>query len=139
MQAKIQKFHEAKLNSSKYSILNGLLLYRGDVYIGLIQTFREQILFYGYYSLLGGHSRVHKIIHRIYSKFYWKGMHKDVKSYIKECDTCQRQNRKYSTYRATLAIAYSNSGMERYINGFHGRVAYLKWSLNYPSGNGLFI
>ncbi|GJY73683.1 ty3-gypsy retrotransposon protein [Tanacetum coccineum] len=34
--------------------------------------------------------------------FYWKGMHKMVKQFIKECDTCQRQKPDLATYSSYI-------------------------------------
>nr|GEV06356.1 Ty3/gypsy retrotransposon protein [Tanacetum cinerariifolium] len=36
--------------------------------------------------------------HKIGTMFYWKGMHKGLKRFIRECDTCQRQNPNVSAY-----------------------------------------
>lgn len=40
-------------------------------------------------SPLGGHSGVKATLARLSAIFYWPGMHKDVKTYIQQCSTCQ--------------------------------------------------
>lgn len=39
---------------------------------------------------LGGHSGYLKTYHRLKKDFYWAGMSRDLKQYIKECDMCQK-------------------------------------------------
>ena len=41
-------------------------------------------------SLLGGHSGYLKSLHRAKKDWFWHGMKKDIKAYIRGCDTCQR-------------------------------------------------
>jgi hypothetical protein len=46
-------------------------------------------------SALGGHSGIVPTIKRIRALFHWKGISKDVKQFVKNCDVCQRS--KYET------------------------------------------
>ena len=39
---------------------------------------------------LGGHSGYVKTLYRVKQDFYWPGMKKDLRQYIKECDVCQQ-------------------------------------------------
>ena len=39
---------------------------------------------------LGGHSSYLKTFHRLQKDFYYSGMGRDLKQYIKECDVCQK-------------------------------------------------
>jgi len=40
---------------------------------------------------LSGHLGFTKTKHRIESRYYWKSMDRDIKSYVKSCDKCQRR------------------------------------------------
>ena len=41
-------------------------------------------------SPIAGHAGTHKTHARIKREFFWNGMHSDVRTYIRECDVCQR-------------------------------------------------
>ncbi|GJU62053.1 retrotransposable element Tf2 [Tanacetum coccineum] len=48
------------------------------------------------------HSGTTVTVHRLKSLFYWKGVHKEVKQFIRECDTCQRQKPDLAAYPGLL-------------------------------------
>jgi hypothetical protein len=70
------------------------------------------------------HSGYEKTLHRARRDFYWKVMRKDIKSFIRECEVCQRNKResispagllikkKYFSSRAVAASPYSHSGVD---------------------------
>jgi hypothetical protein len=62
---------------------------------------REQILHLLHSGPQEGHSGFHKTLHRAKSEFYWKGMRKEVRRFIKECDICQ-QNKSENIHPAGL-------------------------------------
>lgn len=39
---------------------------------------------------IGGHTGVNKTRDTLTSRFYWKGMSRDIEQFIHECDRCQR-------------------------------------------------
>ena len=41
-------------------------------------------------SPLGGHAGFHKTYQRVKREFFWKNLKGDVRQYVKECDSCQR-------------------------------------------------
>ena len=51
---------------------------------------------------MGGHSGTTVTVHRLKTMFYWKGMHKMVKQFIRECDICQRQKPDLAAYPGLL-------------------------------------
>jgi len=42
----------------------------------------------------GGHFAKDATFNKISTRFYWKGMYKDIEEYIKKCDACQRRGNK---------------------------------------------
>jgi hypothetical protein len=48
-----------------------------------------------------GHSGYEKTLYRAKRDCYWQGMRKDIKKFIRECDTCQ-ENKHYNLFPARL-------------------------------------
>jgi hypothetical protein len=74
--------------NSKFSIRQGILLYKKKVYIPSI--LQDKVLQFVHSSPLAGHAGYDKTIHRARKDFFWTGMKSDVKRFIRECDICQR-------------------------------------------------
>jgi hypothetical protein len=72
-----------------YSLQQGLLLYKGRLWIVKGSSFQFQLLDYIHANPSFGHSGFHKTVHRAKRDFYWKGMRKDIKKLVRECDICQ--------------------------------------------------
>lgn len=51
---------------------------------------RELILEIAHSTPLAGHMSINRTRYRVYSHFFWPGVDKDIKTYIKCCDLCQR-------------------------------------------------
>ncbi|WP_254554272.1 integrase zinc binding domain-containing protein, partial [Salmonella enterica] len=47
---------------------------------------------------VGGHSGVHVTAKKLGEVFYWKGLKKMVKQWVRDCDVCQRQKQDLSAY-----------------------------------------
>jgi hypothetical protein len=88
LQSLMQKVEQGLLANTKFSIRQGILLYKKRVYIPSI--LKEKVLQFVHSSSLAGHAGYDKSIHRARKDFFWPGMKADVKSFIRECDTCQR-------------------------------------------------
>ena len=43
---------------------------------------------------IGGHFGKDATYNRINTRFWWKGMYKDIERHIKTCDSCQRRGNK---------------------------------------------
>jgi hypothetical protein len=85
-----QKYQKGELNISKYQWQNGLLFYKGRIHLGTLTPFQQQVLHEMHSSPLGGHMGTHKTIARIKKEFYWSGLRRAVRKYVRECDICQR-------------------------------------------------
>ena len=83
--------------SKHYTLRNGLILYKGRIFLGPSCCLKPRVLSHVHDSPLGGHSRYLKSFHRLKQDFWWQGMKSDLKKYIKKCVVCQQ--RKHETYR----------------------------------------
>uniref|UniRef100_A0A2N9H0U4 Integrase catalytic domain-containing protein n=1 Tax=Fagus sylvatica TaxID=28930 RepID=A0A2N9H0U4_FAGSY len=73
-----------------YTLNQGLLLYKDRFYIGKESGMKIKVLALIHDSPLRGHSGYLKSLHRAKKDWFWHGMKKDIKAYIRGCDTCQR-------------------------------------------------
>jgi len=67
--------------------------------VGKDQEVRRQILVWLHATACGGHSGRDFTLHRVKSVVYWKGMTKDVRRFVQQCQVCQRS--KYDTSAST--------------------------------------
>lgn len=92
--AEVQQILQSIVGSSeatgKFSLQNGLLLYKGKIYLGRNCSLKSKVLSLAHDSPLGGHSSYLKTFHRAKRDWFWWGMKQDLKDYIKSCDICQR-------------------------------------------------
>lgn len=63
---------------------------KNKLVVGKDATLRSELLKLFHSSPIAGHSRVSATLQRLKSYFYWKGQTKDVRQFIRHCDTCQR-------------------------------------------------
>src|SRR5881398_1295404 len=54
----------------------------------------DSVMFMTHNHETGAHFGVEATYNKIAERYYWKGMYKDIKRYIKYCDTCQRRGQK---------------------------------------------
>ena len=56
----------------------------------LPKQFRLQVMKVAHGSLFGGHLGSRKTLNRVYSNFYWPGIHLDITRFCQSCDICQK-------------------------------------------------
>jgi hypothetical protein len=88
MQDLLTNWHANSLDTNKYALRDGLLFYKGRLCLGENQQLRTQVLNFVHSNLLAGHSGYERTMKRARRDFYWKGMKKDLKRFIRECSVC---------------------------------------------------
>jgi hypothetical protein len=81
---------QGQVEHQHYSLQNGLILFKNRIYLGPQCILKQKVLSLIHDSPLGGHSGYLKTLQRAKRDWYWQGMKQDIKTYIKNCDTCQR-------------------------------------------------
>ncbi|GKB25751.1 putative mitochondrial protein [Tanacetum coccineum] len=71
---------------------------KGKVVVGNDTEMRKELIKYFHNEAIGGHSGVHVTTKKLSAVFYWKGLKKMVKQWVRECDICQRQKPDLSAY-----------------------------------------
>jgi hypothetical protein len=74
-----------------YTIHADLLYWKDRMVLPQHHPLIQQILHEFHSSPLGCHARVARTVARVPAQFYWKGMHQDVATYVKECLICQQE------------------------------------------------
>lgn len=85
----LQQLAISSPNTAGYSLENGLIRYKGNVWIGNNSALQTKLITACHSSALGGHSGTQATYYRLKKHFAWKGMKQDVDSYIKQCSICQ--------------------------------------------------
>jgi hypothetical protein len=85
-----------------FTLTNGLIRYKGRLYIGSKTDLRSNLIQSFHYSALGGHSGDRVTYNRIKSLFHWPGMKAEINTFIKNCPTCQKTKVEHVPYLGLL-------------------------------------
>lgn len=88
--------------STQFQLQQGLIRSNGAIYVGTGFDLRRKIFSIFHESTFGGHSAVQATLKRLSRYFTWPGMNEQVKSWIRECDTCQRHKTETVPYPGLL-------------------------------------
>jgi hypothetical protein len=129
----------------------GLLRYNGSVFIPQDKAVRDEIIRTNHDDPQGGHFGRTRTTDAICRKYYWRGMVKDIREYVKTCDVCQRNKTyRHKAYGVLEPLPTPKRPFETitldFITGlppsrWHGKVydailvivdAYTKWSIYIP-------
>ncbi|XP_062094224.1 uncharacterized protein LOC133800283 [Humulus lupulus] len=83
------QYGKGELDTDLYSVREGLLYFRQRFFISEHSNLKSQLLKEFHASPIGGHAGVERTFLRLGAKFFWKGMHKDVRKFVQACLTCQ--------------------------------------------------
>ena len=86
----ISKYNEGKLDPLKYQLRGEFLFYKGRIHLGTMKEQQDHVMAHFHSSPIGGHTGSQKTHSRLKKEFYWQGMRKHVRQFIKECESCQR-------------------------------------------------
>lgn len=103
---------EGTFHDERYKLVEGLILYKGRIFIVAESKLKEKILKTFHDIPLTGHQGYFKTYRQIRERFSWKGLKNDVLKYIKECHTCQR-NKDEHTLPAGLLQPLPIPGQKR--------------------------
>jgi len=69
---------------------NGLLRYERKAYVPNDAAIRAEIMRVNHDDPAGGHFGEKRTADIVGQKYYWQGMRRDIRAYVKSCDLCQR-------------------------------------------------
>jgi len=76
--------------SKDYSLQNGVIRYKGRIWVGNNKVAQQHIMQAMHSSGIGGHSGIHVTYSRIKQLFAWPKMKQDIQDYVKSCSICQQ-------------------------------------------------
>lgn len=74
---------------SFFQYTDGILKYKGKLYVGRGIELRKKLISNIHESSMGGHSGIENTYQKIYTIFYWPELRTHVKEWIKACHICQ--------------------------------------------------
>lgn len=77
-------------NDKGFQLVNGIIKYKGRVWVGSNSLAQQHILEALHNSGIGGHSGFHATYHRVKSLFAWPKMKDTVKHFVQTCGICQQ-------------------------------------------------
>ncbi|GKB00087.1 putative mitochondrial protein [Tanacetum coccineum] len=98
LQAVIKGLQDKTLVNSKYACQNDQLMRKDKWVVGKDVELRKKLIDHFHGSVVGGHSGVSATTKRLITYFYWKGLRKMVKEWVRTCDVCQRNKSDLSAY-----------------------------------------
>ena len=90
IQHKLTQLKEGVEDLTQFTQHGGLLFFKGRFYLSPQSLLKSKVLSHLHDSPLGGHAGFHKTYQRVKREFFWKNLKGDVRQYVKECDSCQR-------------------------------------------------
>ncbi|XP_042974800.1 uncharacterized protein LOC122306438 [Carya illinoinensis] len=76
--------------NSKFVIKHAVLMRKWKIYVPNSHELKLKLLHFKHASPSTSHSGYHKSLQRARQDFYWPGLKKEVKTYIRECEVCQK-------------------------------------------------
>ena len=98
----LEKWNKGKLRqltkeSERFELKYGIL-YRKRINERSLRVLKEDeidtVIFMTHNHPTGGHFAKDATYNKINTRFWWKGIYKDIEEYIKRCDSCQRRGNK---------------------------------------------
>jgi len=77
-------------NNAGFELTNGIIRFKGHVWVGNNSLAQTHILQALHDSALGGHSGFPATYHRVKQLFVWPKMKQFIRDYVKACSTCQQ-------------------------------------------------
>ena len=77
------------------------------------KKFREQIMKLCHDHPLDGHQGIERTVEKVKSRYYWRGISKDVSAYVKGCMECNQNKKAAVTARHPMLSYHVGAPMER--------------------------
>jgi hypothetical protein len=72
-----------------FTLQQGLIIRNGRLCLVKNSSFQHQVLEFIHFNPTAGHSGYHNTVHRAKANFYWPGMRKDIKLFVRKYPICQ--------------------------------------------------
>ena len=104
----VSEIEKGQVKNKNIEIINGILC-RKDTKLDVTQivipkTLTVKVMQISHNNALSGHLSSKKTVCKLKKNFWWPKMEKDLKTFIKSCDTCLRHNKKDSKHKAPIQM-----------------------------------
>ena len=89
----LKKPRKFKKGLEDWNTEDGLILYKGKVYVPKDPDIRKDLVQLHHDSKIAGHNGIFKTIELISRNYWWPGMTSYIKNYVNTCDTCNRKKK----------------------------------------------
>lgn len=86
-----------------YSLSNGLIKYKGKIWIGANAGLQTKLIEAFHSSPIGGHSGMQASYQRVKKLFHWTGIKQAVANFVQQCQTCQQAKHEHCKYPGLLS------------------------------------
>lgn len=90
MEVKNDPYYQDLSQQPKFTQRDGIWLKNGVIFLSPQSSFVHLLLKEHHYSAMGGHYGYHKTLTKLKQTFCWPNMCASVKSFIRQCSTCQQ-------------------------------------------------
>lgn len=77
-------------SAASFTVKDGLQWHKGRLVLPSTSQHKKKIIHEFHNTLVGGHSGMLGTYKRLLANFFWVQMKSDIKAFIQQCDTCQR-------------------------------------------------
>jgi hypothetical protein len=98
-------------NDKGYSLHQGVIRYKGRVWLGSHTSAHQAVLQALHNSGLGGHSGSLVTYQKVKHLFHWPNMRKDIEAFVQKCATCQQAKTELQASRTTETLAHPSRSM----------------------------
>ena len=85
----LAKLSDSSMSPPNYTIQDGLVCYKGRIWVGNDVALRLKLVQAMHASAVGGHSGVLVTYRHIKQHFYWPGLKAEVRAFVVECQIYQ--------------------------------------------------
>ncbi|WJX52068.1 hypothetical protein P8452_38212 [Trifolium repens] len=86
----LAKVQQAPHDYKDFTVLNGLLFFKGKLFLPSASPLKHALLEEFHSSTIGGHCGIHRTFGRLQENVFWHGMRQDVEQFVKACAVCQQ-------------------------------------------------
>lgn len=86
----LQRYSGPSTSTADYSVSDGVIRYKGRVWLGSNASIQQQVLQALHSSPTGGHSGIHATYDRAKRLFAWPHMKQDIIQFVSDCATCKQ-------------------------------------------------
>lgn len=89
-QEKLQLISSKPTTYPNFQLNNGMIMHKGSIWLNVDNSFIPVLVMEFHATPMDGHLGVTKTIHRLQANFTWDHLQHDVKSFIKNYQTCHQ-------------------------------------------------